>query len=198
VTREAAAATPREAGEIAAGFGAPVVVKILSNEILHKSEVGGVAVGIVPEAVEACCAEMLERVRAQSDAKIDGFLIQELVRGGVEMILGYNRDPQLGSYILLGAGGVTTELYQDVTLRLLPLDRVEAKGMIDSLKCSALLKGFRGKPLADTEALADAILSFADMVTSLDGRLKEAEINPVFVLPQGQGVRAGDGLVVIE
>jgi acyl-CoA synthetase (NDP forming) len=198
VTREAAAATPQEAAAFAASFGGPVVIKILSNEILHKSEVGGVAIGVAPEEVEACCTQMLARVRALSTARIDGFLVQELVQGGVELILGYNRDPQLGSYILLGAGGVTTELYQDVALRLLPLDRAEAKGMIDSLKCSALLKGFRGKPLADTEALTDAILSFADMVEALDGRLKEAEINPVFVLPQGQGVRAGDGLVVLE
>ncbi|WP_235986382.1 acetate--CoA ligase family protein [Paracoccus aerius] len=198
VTKEATASTPQEAARIATSFDGPVVIKILSNEILHKSEVGGVAIGVSPEDVEACCADMLTRVQAISSAKIDGFLVQELVQGGVELILGYNRDPQLGSYILLGAGGVTTELYQDVALRLLPLDRTEAKDMIDSLKCSALLNGFRGKPLADTDALADAILSFADMVEALDGRLQEAEINPVFVLPEGQGVRAGDGLVVLS
>jgi len=197
VTKEAAATTPREAGELATSFGGPVVIKILSNEILHKSEVGGVAVGVAPEAVEACCTEMLERVKRLSPANLDGFLVQELVQGGVELILGYNRDPQLGPYILLGAGGVTTELYQDVVLRLLPLDRDQAREMIDGLKCSALLKGFRGRPQADTEALADTILCFSDMVATLGGRLKEAEINPVFVLPEGQGVRAGDGLVVL-
>jgi acyl-CoA synthetase (NDP forming) len=197
VTKEAAASTPREAAEIASTFGGHVVIKILSSEILHKSEVGGVAVGVAPEDVEACCAQMLENVRKANDAKVDGFLVQELVVGGTEMILGFNRDPQLGSYILLGAGGVTTELYQDVAIRLLPISRNTAREMIDSLQCSALLKGFRGRPLADVEALTDAILSFSDLVGALDKRLLEAEINPLFVLRQGSGVRAGDGLVVL-
>lgn len=197
VTREAAAATPREAGEIAVTFGEPVVVKVLSSEILHKSELGGVAVGVAPEEVEACCTEMLARVRAANAGRVEGFLVQELVSGGTEMILGFNRDPQLGGYLLLGAGGVTTELYQDVAIRLLPIDRSEACEMIDSLRCAQLLKGFRGRPLGDIDALTDAILAFGDMAMALDGRLKEAEINPVFVLPQGQGVRAADGLVVL-
>jgi succinyl-CoA synthetase beta subunit len=198
VTREAAASTPREAAEIAATFGGPVVVKILSNEILHKSELGGVAVGVAAEDVEACCVEMQRRVREAGNAKLDGFLVQELVRGGTEMILGYNRDPQLGSYLLLGAGGVTTELYEDVAIRLLPINHVQAREMIDSLRCAALLKGFRGRPVGDIEALTDAILAFGDMAMALEGRLEEAEINPVFVLPEGQGVRAGDGLVVLS
>tara|TARA_R110001592_G_scaffold25555_3_gene96961 strand:- start:27635 stop:29701 length:2067 start_codon:yes stop_codon:yes gene_type:complete len=197
VPKEATAANPKEAARAAAAFDGPVVIKILSDEIHHKSEVGGVAVNVSPEDVEARCAEMLGRVTKATSAKIDGFLIQELVRDGVELILGFNRDPQLGAYILLGAGGVTTELYQDVALGLLPLQRAEVETMIDSLKCSALLKGFRGRPHADVDALVDAVLSFADMVAFLDGRLKEAEINPIFVLPKGQGVRAGDGLVVL-
>lgn len=197
VPKEFVAATPQDAARIAASFDGPVVVKILSSEILHKSEVGGVAVGVVPDQVAACCARMLERVTAASLPPIDGFLVQELVRDGVELILGFNRDPQLGPYILLGAGGVTTELYHDVELRLLPIDRTQAASMIHDLKCSALLRGFRGRPPADTGALIAAILSFADMAAALDGRLLEAEINPLFVLPMGKGVRAGDGLVVL-
>lgn len=197
VTKEVAVATAAEAAEAAKSFGGAVVIKILSDEILHKSEVGGVAVGVAQDQVLTVCNEMLERVRSATDARIDGFLVQEYITGGVELILGFNRDPQLGPYILLGAGGVTTELYQDVTLRLLPIDRKQAVSMIDNLKCAPLLKGFRGKPLADTDGLISTILSFADMAHSLDGRLVEAEINPVFVLPEGQGVRAGDALVVI-
>ncbi|WP_311272628.1 MULTISPECIES: acetate--CoA ligase family protein [unclassified Rhizobium] len=197
VTKEVAVATAVEAAEAAKSFGGHVVIKILSDEILHKSEVGGVAVGVAQDQVLTVCNDMLERVRSATDARIDGFLVQEYITGGVELILGFNRDPQLGPYILLGAGGVTTELYQDVTLRLLPIDRKQAVSMIDNLKCAPLLKGFRGKPLADTDGLISTILSFADMAHSLDGRLVEAEINPVFVLPEGQGVRAGDALVVI-
>jgi len=114
VTKEIVAETPEEVGQIAETFGAPVALKILSGEILHKSEVGGVAIGIPPKDAAASSRAMLERVKAATSAKVDGFLVQEMVRGGVEMILGFNRDPQLGPYLLLGAGGVTTELYQGV------------------------------------------------------------------------------------
>ena len=191
------AATPEEVAELASSFGGPVVVKILSDEIAHKSEVGGVAVGIAPDDVATCCSDMLARVKKATSAKIDGFLIEECVTGGVELILGFNRDPQLGPYVLLGAGGVTTELYKDVAMRLLPLDRADARNMIDQLKSSALLRGFRGRPVADIEALIDAILAFADMAMVVGDRLAEAEINPIFVLPKGDGVRAGDGLVIL-
>ncbi|PKA43699.1 6-carboxyhexanoate--CoA ligase [Rhizobium sullae] len=198
ITREVTAATPSEAASKAADFGGPVVIKILSHEILHKSEVGGVTVGVAPCDLEAACEEMLTKVKVATSAKIDGFLIQELVKGGVEFILGYNRDPQLGPGILLGAGGVQTELYQDVAMRLLPVTRAEVREMIGELKCAALLDGFRGRPVADTEALVDAVLAFADMILALDSRLEEAEINPVFVLPKGNGVRAGDALAVLR
>lgn len=192
------AKTPAAAGEAAASFDAKVVVKIVSEEIHHKSEIGGVAVGVDPKDVEAVCRDMQARVSQSTSARLDGFLVEEFVSGGVELILGFNRDPQLGAYVLLGAGGVTTELYQDVALRLLPLDRAQARSMIDQLTCSALLKGFRGRPHADVNALIDTILAFGDMVATLGDRLDEAEINPVFVLPEGQGVRAGDGLVVLK
>jgi acyl-CoA synthetase (NDP forming) len=197
-TRETTAQTPSEAASKAAEFNGPVVIKILSHEILHKSEVGGVAVGVAPADVEMVCQRMMERVTTSTKAQIDGFLIQELVKDGIEFILGYNRDPQLGPGILLGSGGVMTELYQDVAMRLLPVTRREVEDMIGELKCSALLNGFRGRPVADTEALIDAVLSFADMAVSLNGHLQEAEINPVFVLPKGEGVRAGDALVVLR
>jgi len=198
VTREMVAGTADDAARAAQRFGGPVVVKILSSEILHKSEVGGVALNVAPGDVGRVCAEMLKRVRAATGAKVEGFLVQEQINGGVEMILGFNRDPQLGNYLLLGAGGVTTELYQDVAIRLLPISRQAARGMIDEVKAAALLKGFRGKPLADIEALVDTVLAFADMVQTLGDRLVEAEINPVFVLPNGQGARAGDSLIVLR
>ncbi|MFC6762420.1 acetate--CoA ligase family protein [Sulfitobacter porphyrae] len=198
VTREVTAATPEEAAAAAVQFDGPVVIKILSSEILHKSEMGGVALNIAPADVGAACETMLARVRAATDAKIDGFLVQEMIQGGVEMILGFNRDPQLGAYALLGAGGVTTELYKDVAIRLLPLDRASARSMIDEIKAGALLKGFRGNPVADVDALVETMMSFSAMAETLDGRLDEAEINPVFVLPEGKGARAGDSLVVLR
>lgn len=198
ITREVATATPQEAAQAASAFDGPVVVKILSNEILHKSELGGVILNVDPKDVGQVCTEMLSRVREQTSAHIDGILVQEQITGGVEMILGFNRDPQLGAYILLGAGGVTTEIYKDVAIRLLPLNKDVARDMINEVKSSALLKGFRGSPKADIEALIDTILSFSKMVETLGDRLKEAEINPVFVLPEGQGTRAGDSLIILN
>jgi len=197
VTKEVVAETPEDVGRIAATFDAPVALKILSGEILHKSEVGGVAVGVPPKEAAASSRAMLERVKAATAAEVDGLLVQEMVQGGVEMILGFNRDPQLGPYLLLGAGGVTTELYQDVALRLLPVDHAAACSMIEALKCSALLNGFRGRPVADSGALADAIVAFGEMALALGERLQDAEINPLFVLPKGNGVKAADGLVVL-
>jgi hypothetical protein len=128
------------------------------------------------------------------------FLVQEMVGGGTELILGMHRDP-LGTAILLGMGGITAELFKDTTMRLLPLQgglsREDALSMAHELKTWPLLDGFRGRPKADVEALVDAIVAFSDMAARLGERLLEAEINPVFVLPQGQGVRAADGVVVL-
>jgi acyl-CoA synthetase (NDP forming) len=123
-----------------------------------------------------------------------------MVAGGTELILGMHRDP-LGTAIMLGMGGVTAELFKDTTMRLLPpqggLNREEALAMARELKTWPLLDGFRGRPKADVEALVDAIVAFSRMATQLADRLVEAEINPVFVLPEGQGVRAADGIAVL-
>jgi acyl-CoA synthetase (NDP forming) len=124
-----------------------------------------------------------------------------MVAGGTEWILGMHHDP-LGIAILLGQGGVTAELFQDTTLRLLPpeggLSPHEALSMAQSLKCWPLLNGYRGSPLADVNALVDAIVAFSNMAAQLGARLVEAEINPLFVLPEGQGVRAADGVASLR
>jgi hypothetical protein len=124
-----------------------------------------------------------------------------MVSGGTELILGMHRDP-LGTAILLGMGGVTAELFKDTTMRLLPpeggLGRKDALAMARELKTWPLLDGFRGRPKADVEALVDAIVAFSRMAAQLGNRLVEAEINPIFVLPQGLGVLAADGVVVLR
>lgn len=197
-TQEFAVRTPGEAAAAAQRLGRPVVLKILSRQILHKTEVGGVAIGVHPEDVERRCTEMKAAVERASAQDIEGFLVQERVEGGTELILGFHRDPQLGPSLLLGLGGVATELYKDTTLRLTPVSPQEARGMVDDLTASVLLKGFRGRPKADLDALAAAIAAFSTMIESLGEQLVEAEINPLFVLPNGQGVRAADGLVVLK
>jgi acyl-CoA synthetase (NDP forming) len=198
--RETVVHTAQEAERAAQEFGGRIVLKILSSEITHKSDVGGVAVNVAPEQVSARLAAMRDEVETKAGVRPQRFLVQEMVSGGTELILGMHRDP-LGTAILLGMGGVTAELFQDTTLRLLPpqggLGREEARGMARELKTWPLLDGFRGRPKADVEALVDAIVAFSRMAAQLGDRLVEAEINPLFVLPQGQGVRAADGVVVL-
>jgi acyl-CoA synthetase (NDP forming) len=195
--REFFAPTPDAAADAARKLDGPVVVKILSRAVAHKSEIGGVAVGVAPDQVAGRCRAM-GAAAAAAGAPIEGFLVQEQIRGGVEMILGFHRDPQLGPAILLGLGGIATELFDDTAIRLLPLGHDTAAAMIGELKSAALLRGFRGRPKADVAALAEAILAFQAMIAALGDRLGEAEINPLFVLPEGQGVRAADGVVVLR
>lgn len=199
--REIVVQTPEQAQRAARELGGPVVLKILSSEITHKSDVGGVAVNLTPEAVAARLSAMADEIEAKVQVRPQRFLVQEMLSGGTELILGVHRDP-LGTAILLGMGGVTAELLKDTTMRLLPpkggLSREEALGMARELKTWPLLDGFRGRPKADVEALVTAIVAFSRMAAQLGDRLVEAEINPVFVLPEGQGVRAADGVVVLE
>lgn len=190
-----------EAKAAANSLGPEVVLKLLSREIAHKSEVGGVAVGVSSDNIAARFHEMHDSVRAATGRAPERYLVQEMVSGGVELILGFHRDP-LGSAILLGMGGVTAELFKDTTMRLLPTEGAlsveEALSMMRELKTWPLLDGYRGQPKADTKALADAIVAFSNMVAQLGGRLVEAEINPLFVQPVGKGVLAADGIAVLN
>ncbi|HEY8613368.1 MAG TPA: acetate--CoA ligase family protein, partial [Roseomonas sp.] len=198
VTRETVVRDAAETKAAAQGLGERMVLKVLSREILHKSDLGGVKVGLSAAELPDAATAMLERLKAAGAPTPEGFLVQEMVRGGVEMILGFHRDPQLGPVLLLGMGGIAAELLQDTALRLLPITRADAEGMVAELRTTALLRGYRGAPPADVPALLDAIIAFATMVGAGGERLLEAEINPLFVLPEGQGVRAVDGLAVLS
>lgn len=192
--------TPAEAEAAARELGGRVVLKILSSEITHKTEIGGVAINLTPETVGASLTAMAADVEAKAGVRPQRFIVQQMVTGGIELILGMHRDP-LGTAILLGMGGVTAELFKDTTMRLLPpeggLTRADALAMAKELKTWPLLDGFRGRPKLDVEALVDAIVAFSQMTAQLGDRLVEAEANPVFVLSRGQGVRAADGVVVL-
>ncbi len=198
--RETIVATAQAAGVAARAFGAPVALKILSATITHKSDVGGVATNVSPADVPARLAAMSDEVAAKAGERPTRFLVQEMVTGGLELILGMHRDA-LGTAILLGMGGVTAELFKDTTMRMLPargcLGREDALALAKELKTWPLLDGFRGRPRADVNALVDAIVAFSRLAAQLGDRLVEAEINPLFVLPAGQGVRAADGVVVL-
>jgi acyl-CoA synthetase (NDP forming) len=199
-TREAVVTTPEQAAKAAVQLGGRVVLKILSSAITHKSDVGGVAINVGSDFVGERMMAMATEVEAKSGVQPQRFLVQEMVSGGTELMLGMHRD-SLGTAILLGMGGVTAELFNDTTMRMLPsrggLTRDAAAEMVRELKAWPLLDGFRGKPKADVEALASAIVAFSGMVAQLGDHLEEAEINPVFVLAGGQGVRAADAVVVL-
>jgi len=193
-------ASPAEAEAAARELGGRVVLKILSAGITHKSDVGGVAVNLDAGHIGARLAAMAAEVETRAGVRPQRYLVQQMVGSGTELILGMHRDA-LGTAILLGMGGITAELFKDTTMRLLPpgggLSRADAWAMARQLKTWPLLDGFRGRPKADVEALVTAIVAFSQMAAQLGERLVEAEINPVFVLPQGQGVRAADGVAVL-
>ncbi|MGY4628988.1 acetate--CoA ligase family protein [Bradyrhizobium sp. USDA 4486] len=162
VVAEKVIATPGEAEQAARDLSGRVVLKILSREIAHKSDVGGVAVNVTVETIGARLLAMADEVEARAGKRPERFLVQEMVSSGVEIILGMHRDP-LGTAILLGTGGVTAELFKDTTMRLLPpeggLSLAEARAMARDLVTWPLLDGFRGRPKCDVEALAATIVA---------------------------------------
>jgi acyl-CoA synthetase (NDP forming) len=198
--REAIVSTPQEAVRAAQALGGRVALKVLSAALTHKSDVGGVAIHLDADSVAARMQQMADEVERKTGQRPQRFLVQAMVAGGTELILGLHRDP-LGTAVLLGMGGVTAELFQDTTLWMLPatggLARDDALEMAQSLKTWPLLDGFRGRPKADVDALVQAIVAFSRMAAQLGPRLVDAEINPLFVLPQGQGVCAADGVAVL-
>ncbi|MGH8649302.1 MAG: acetate--CoA ligase family protein, partial [Burkholderiales bacterium] len=169
-----------------------------SPDITHKTDAGGVVTGIAsPDELKRAAAAILQRVRAKHPgAKVNGVLVQRMEKGLAEAILGYQRDPQVGPVVMLGAGGVLAEIYRDFALRLAPVTEEEALRMIEEVKGLAVIRGYRGLPRGDTAALARAIAAFSALA-HLEPRVAEAEVNPLIVKPEGEGVVAVDGLLVL-
>ena len=200
ITKEATATTAAEAVTAAESIGYPVALKVDSPDILHKTEAGVIRLGLSnAEQVRTAYDEVMSNAaQAAPGGAINGVLVQEMVSGGVEVIVGVSYDTQLGPVLLFGTGGVMVEVYNDVALRLCPITRPEAVDMINQVKGSQLLKGFRGSPVADVDALADALVQISNLAVNLEGTLSELDINPLMVLPQGQGIRAADALAVFQ
>jgi len=182
-------------------LGEKLVLKILSSEITHKTEVGGVALNVPRDDLVRRMTQMQGDVKAKSAVVIEHFLAQEMVSGGVELMLGMHTDP-LGTAILVGMGGVTAELFEDHQLRLLEpgksLSEHDALDMLKELKTWPLLDGYRGRLKCDVNALVQAIVAFSELVAFMGERLVECEINPVFVFEKGRGIKAADGIVVLK
>ena len=196
-TQESIATTADEAAQMAAGIGFPVAIKIDSPDILHKTEAGGLKLGINnEEEARAAFTEVLDNAKQYNpNAKINGTLVQEMVSGGTEFIVGVSYDSQLGPILLFGTGGVMVEVYNDVALRQCPITPSEARGMIKQVRGSRLLEGFRGAPKGDIDALVSTLVNISNLAVHLDGNLSELDINPLMVLSEGNGVKAADALV---
>jgi acyl-CoA synthetase (NDP forming) len=173
----------------------PLVAKLVSPDLPHKTEAGGVRLGLADRAalVAGIAAMRRDALAHAPGARLTGVLVQEQVSGVAEMLLGLTRDPVAGTFVTLGLGGTLTELLGDVALRPAPVSVAEAARMLDELRGRALLDGFRGRPVADRAALAQAVADFSRL--ALHPRVLEAEANPVLVLPQGAGVCLIDALL---
>ncbi|MEA2008382.1 MAG: acetate--CoA ligase family protein, partial [Chloroflexota bacterium] len=194
------AKTGDEAVKFAAEIGYPVVLKIASPDILHKTDVGGVKVGL-RSAEEVRDAFELMRYRAERylpEAHIWGCQVQEMVPpGGLEVLIGMNRDPQFGPLVTFGLGGIYVEVLKDVTFRVAPFSRREAENMLNEIRTKALLDGIRGNPPVDKEALVDIILRMGQLVQDFP-EIAEFDINPLIVYPNGQGAIAIDMRLILD
>jgi len=179
-------ATAADAAAAAEAIGFPAVLKIVSPDILHKTEASGVALDLRSrDAVLSAADALTAAARAfHPGARIDGFLVQEMV-SGVEAIVGLRTDPLYGPLLLIGAGGVLVELAKDAALQLLPVAPADVTAMIDGLKLNGLLKGFRGRPPADRAALESTVLALSKFYLDHRGRIDDIEINPLMVRNKG-------------
>lgn len=193
------AKTKAEVKEYAEKIGYPLVMKVKSNDILHKSDVGGVMLNIksLEQAEEAYDKILANAVQHAPNAKINGILMQKMLKAGTEMIIGLNSDPQFGPMLLVGMGGVFVEVFKDAALYPVPLNHDEALHMLQSLKSFKLLNGYRGNPPADIEALTDMMVKISDFAYRKKDTLKELDMNPLFVYPKGEGVAIADALAVM-
>lgn len=188
------AAGVHEVAACARQLGGTVVVKGLVEGVTHKTELGLVALGLAtPLAAEAAARRMVEQAPT---LKLRGFLVEAMAPRGVEVVLGITRDAAFGPVLMFGLGGVAVELFRDVAFGTCPLSAEGARALISRTRAAALLKGFRGQPAADETALVEAMVTLSRFAAHHAGQLVEMDVNPVIVLPQGQGVLALDAVIV--
>lgn len=198
VVRELVASSEDAAARCAAKIGYPVVLKIASADIPHKSEIGGVIVGVQDEAgLRAAFRTLIQRAGQNApQARLDGVIVARMAGNGVETILGMVRDPVFGPVVMFGLGGIFVEAFKDVAFRVAPFGVEEARAMIEDVKGRILLTGLRGQPPADEEALAEAIATLSVYAARHGDVLESIDINPLLVLPRDGGALALDALMV--
>src|SRR3989441_3331958 len=181
VPKEGVAKSAAEAGKLASGMGFPVVMKIVSPDILHKTEAGGVVVGVktVEDAQKTYDIILANAKKYKADAKIEGVQVQQMLAGGTEVIVGSITDGSFGKLVAFGLGGVLVEVLKDVTFRLAPATRDDALSMLDGIQAHDMLKGVRGSDPVNREALADIIIKVSQLVSDFP-EIVELDLNPVF------------------
>jgi acyl-CoA synthetase (NDP forming) len=197
VTREKMTDDVEEAKQAAREIGYPIVMKVMSADIPHKTEADVIKLGVSTEdALVASYSELLEKAKKfKAGVRIDGVLIQEMAQKGVELIIGMKRDASFGPVIMFGLGGIFVEVFKDVAFRVPPLSLPDAWEMIGEIKGSKLLNGYRGAEKMDIDAIASALLSVANLSLDLGEEIRELDINPLIVYPQGKGIRVVDALI---
>jgi len=197
VTRFKVALTHEEAIESADQIGYPVVLKIVSPDILHKWDLGGVILNLNSASeVEDAYNRILENVKHRKpDAKIVGVLIQEMAPSSTEVIVGSTKDPQFGPTLMFGLGGIFVEILKDVTFRIAPIIEADAREMITEVKGYPILKGYRGQPPADMDAIIQILMNTSRLVMDRE-EIKELDLNPIMVY--GKGAKTVDARIILE
>ena len=191
--------TVEEVQKAAQEMGYPVAIKIVAEQVSHKSDVGGVQLNLRNgPALAAAFEDMMRRIqKAYPAVQVDGVMVQPMVTGGRELILGGRQDPQFGPVVLVGLGGIFVEIFEEVVVRVAPISRSEALEMIESLRGVQILKGARGHKPVDIQAAVEALLRLSQLVMDFP-EIKELDINPLRVLQEGGGVRALDARIILE
>jgi acetyltransferase len=198
--RNLLARSPGEAAELfKSKFGRPVAMKIMSQDVIHKSDVGGVVLGVdSPENASEAYTRIAQQVLQHlPEAKIDGVLMEEMAGHGVEVIIGGSRDDKFGPMIMFGLGGRMVEVWKDVNFRLAPMWRASAARMIRQIRGYRLLEGIRGAPPSDVRAAEECILRLAQLMCK-HPEIQEFDINPLILYGRGEGAAVADGRMVIE
>jgi len=200
ITREALARNPAEAARLAREIGYPVALKIQSEQIAHKTEAGGIRLNVQNDAeVQMAFTELLLSARGYAPAaEMDGVLVQEMAGRGTEAMAGVLVDPQFGPCLVFGLGGIYVEILKDISMRLAPLNRREAREMVEELRSSRIFQGFRGQPPADREGIVDVLIRLGRLALDLKDCLREIDLNPLLVYGEGKGVKVVDALVRLK
>jgi acyl-CoA synthetase (NDP forming) len=197
VTRFKVATSPEDAAKSAEEIGYPVVLKIVSPDVLHKFDVGGVVLNLKGSSeVKDAYDKIVKNVRKHKpDAKIVGVLVQEMAPASTEVIVGSTKDPQFGPALMFGLGGIFVEVLKDVTFRIAPITESDAKEMIAEVKAYPILKGYRGQPPADIDAIVNILMNTSKLVMDHQ-EIKELDLNPIMVYEKG--AKTVDARVILE